>query len=107
MLFMVQLAGMLLGVLVGVACDGFGLRRSMLFGHWVLFAASLGGMWARQPSDLLVLRALEGVGFLLVVLPAPSLIRQLVNRHQLPRFLGFCGAYCPQGLHLLYWSDPS
>jgi len=106
LLSMVQLAGMLLGVLVGVACDGLGLRRSMLFGQWILFAASLGGMWARQPSDLLVLRALEGLGFLLVVLPAPSLIRQLVTLHQLPRFLGFWGSYMPTGAALALLGGP-
>lgn len=106
LLSMVQLAGMLTGVLVGVACDGMGLRRSMVFGQLLLFAASLGGMWARQPSDLLVLRALEGFGFLLVVLPAPSLIRRLVTPHQLPKFLGLWGAYMPTGAALALLCGP-
>ena len=106
LLSMVQMAGMLLGVLVGVACDGWGLRRSMLSGQFILFAASMGGMWARQPSDLLVLRALEGLGFLLVVLPAPSLIRRLVDNHLLPRLLGLWGAYMPTGAALALLFGP-
>ncbi|TXT40850.1 MAG: major facilitator superfamily protein [Comamonadaceae bacterium] len=106
LLSMVQLAGMLSGVLVGVACDGLGLRRSMLTGQFILFAASLAGMWARQPSDLLVLRALEGLGFLLVVLPAPSLIRKLVSSRQLSLYLGLWGGYMPTGAALALLCGP-
>lgn len=106
LLSMVQLAGMLLGVLVGVASDGLGLRRSMLIGQAILGVASVAGMWARQPVDLLVLRGLEGLGFLLVVLPAPSLIRRLVTTQQLSRYLGLWGAYMPTGAALALLCGP-
>ena len=43
----------------------------------------------------MVLRALEGFGFLLVVLPAPGLVRQLVAPERMSLMLG-CGApTCP------------
>lgn len=106
LLSMVQLAGMLLGVLVGVVADGIGLRRSMVLGQIILCAASLAGMWARQPADLLVLRALEGLGFLLVVLPAPSLIRRLVSTRKLPQYLGLWGTYMPTGAALALLCGP-
>ncbi|MET1114065.1 MAG: MFS transporter [Comamonas sp.] len=106
LLSMVQLAGMLLGVLLGLAADGLGLRRSMLVGQLTLGMASLAGIWARAPVDLLVLRAVEGLGFLLVVLAAPSLIRQLVPPRQLSPFLGLWGAYMPAGTALALLGGP-
>ena len=45
LLSMVQMAGMLGGVFIGLAADGFGLRRSMLLGQLVLASASLAGAW--------------------------------------------------------------
>lgn len=103
----VQLAGMLLGVVMGALADGFGLRRTMLCGLGVLCVASLAGAWARQPADLLALRALEGLGFLCVVLPAPSLIRQLVPAARLSPFMGLWGAYMPAGVALALLTGPA
>jgi len=97
LLSLVQLAGMTLGLAVGLVADGLGLRRSMLAGLAVLAVASGVGGWARDPSDLLLLRALEGFGFLLVSLPAPSLIRQLVAPARMSAMLGIWGAYMPFG----------
>ncbi len=97
LLSMVQLAGMTLGLAVGLTADSFGLRRNMLLGLWTLAGASAVGGWARGPGDLLALRALEGFGLLLVALPAPSLIRKLVPMNRLSTMLGLWGAYMPFG----------
>ena len=51
LLSMVQMAGMLGGVFIGLAADGFGLRRSVLLGQAVLASASLAGAWATQPGE--------------------------------------------------------
>ncbi|MDX5410186.1 MAG: MFS transporter [Thauera sp.] len=106
LLSMVQMAGMLGGVFIGLAADGFGLRRSMLLGQFVLASASLAGAWATQPGELLVLRALEGLGFLLVVLPVPSLIRQLVPPSRLALHLGLWGTYMATGTSLVLAGGP-
>ena len=106
LLSMVQMAGMLGGVFIGLAADGFGLRRSLLLGQFVLASASLAGAWATQPGELLVLRALEGLGFLLVVLPVPSLIRQLVPPSRLALHLGLWGTYMATGTSLVLAGGP-
>ncbi len=97
LLSLVQFAGMTLGLAVGLAADGLGLKRSMVAGLLVLFGASALGGWAQDATTLLVLRALEGFGFLLVCLPAPSLIRQLVPLRRMSAMLGVWGAYMPFG----------
>ena len=107
LLSMVQLAGMLAGVLVGGATDGIGLRRSVVAGQLLLALASAAGMAAQRPADLLLLRACEGLGFLLVVLPAPSLIRQLVPLARLALHLGFWGTYMATGTSLALLAGPA
>ncbi len=97
LLSLVQLAGMTLGLAVGLTADGMGLRRSMLGGLLLLSAASLLGGWAHDVQTLLVLRAVEGLGFLLVSMPAPSLIRHLVRPERMSAMLGLWGAYMPLG----------
>ncbi len=106
LLSMVQMAGMLGGVFIGLAADGFGLRRSVLLGQGVLATASLAGAWASQPGELLALRAVEGFGFLLCVLPVPSLIRQLVPPSRLALHLGLWGTYMATGTSLVLAGGP-
>ena len=106
LLSLVQLAGMTLGLAVGLTADGLGLRRSMLTGLSILSVASALGGWANGASELLWLRAIEGFGFLLVALPAPSLIRQLVPLERLSLKLGLWGAYMPFGTALALLTGP-
>lgn len=93
----VQIASMTLGLVVGLSVDGLGLRRSMLFGLGLLCAASTLGGFAQRAEVLLLLRALEGLGFLCVVMPAPSLIRRTVLPEQLHARMGWWGTYMPFG----------
>jgi MFS family permease len=106
LLSLTQLAGMLAGVFIGLAADSWGLRRSVLLGHGLLAGASIGGVLSGSAVGLLMWRAVEGVGVLLVVLPAPSLIRQLVPVAQLAPRLGWWGAYMPTGAALALLLGP-
>ena len=106
LLSLVQLAGMTLGLAVGLTADGLGLRRTMLTGLAILTLAGALGGWARGADDLLWLRAAEGLGFLLVALPAPSLIRQLVPLERLNVTLGLWGSYMPFGTALALLCGP-
>ena len=75
----VQGAGMLLGAVMGVLADGWGLRRCMLTGLVLLTLASAGGPAGPGFEALLALRALEGLGFLMATMPAAALVRRLAS----------------------------
>lgn len=106
LLSLVQLGGMLLGLVVGLSADAMGLKRSMVSGLLVLTTASCLGAFVRDVNSLLLLRAVEGFGFLLVSMPAPGLIRQLVATKELSAMLGIWGAYMPFGTALALLAGP-
>ena len=97
LLSLVQLASMALGIVAGLLAEGIGLRRGMLAGLGLLTLAGTAGGWAHGAATLLALRAVEGVGVLLVTVPAPSLVRRTVAPGQMTRMLGFWGAFMPFG----------
>jgi MFS family permease len=106
LLSFIQLAGMSLALAVGLSADGLGLRRSMLAGLIILGLASGLGAFATSVSELMLWRAIEGFGFLWVTLPAPGLIRKLVNEQQVRKLLGYWGAYMPAGTALTLLVGP-
>jgi MFS transporter, CP family, cyanate transporter len=93
LLSLVQAAGMLLGVGFGAVSDTLGARRSLLLGLLLLAGASAGGGAAHSVAPLMAWRVLEGFGFLLVVVTAPGLVRQLVAPQRVNAMLGVWGAY--------------
>jgi CP family cyanate transporter-like MFS transporter len=102
----VQIASMTLGLAVGLSADSLGLRRSMLVGLALLSFASISGGCVDDAQSLLFLRALEGLGFLLVVMPAPALIRRTVDASQLSGRMGWWGTYMPTGSALALLLGP-
>ena len=106
LLSLVQLAGMTLGLAVGLAADGFGLRRCAVAGLVILSVASALGGLAHDAASLLTLRAFEGLGLLLAVTPAPSLIRRLATHGHLDAMLGLWGAYMPFGAAAALLASP-
>jgi MFS family permease len=115
LLSLVQVASMTLGLLVGLAADTIGLRRSMLTGLFVLTVASLLGGLVGFSADggahavqwLLLLRGIEGIGFLLAVMPGPGLIRALTPPGADKAALGLWGAYMPLGVALALLLGPA
>lgn len=107
LLSLVQLAGMALGLLTGLAVQRIGLRRSMLAGLLVLGCASVLGGFAQGANGLLAMRALEGLGFLWAVLPGPGLLRRLVSPDRVNRTMGAWGTYMPLGAALGLLLGPS
>lgn len=97
LLSLVQLAGMTLGLLMGLFAEKIGLRRCVVVGLALLGAASALGTVVHDKNALLLFRALEGCGFLMVTLPGPALIRRLVESSHLSRIMGLWGTYMPIG----------
>jgi len=95
LLSLVQLAGMALGLVSGLAADALGLKRTMVLGLLLCGAASVAGGFASSAAALLAVRAAEGLGFLLASMPAPGLIRRLVPPARMSGMLGVWGAYMP------------
>ena len=106
LLSLVQLAGMSLGLALGAAADALGARRSMLMGLCLLALASGLGGFTQGPLPLMLLRVAEGFGFMLVVLPAPGLLRALVPPARLSAMLGLWGTYMPLGTTLALLLGP-
>ncbi len=106
LLSLVQLAGMSLGVAVGLLADDIGLRRSMLIGLGTLCCASLAGGLAGSAAMLLLLRAAEGFGLLLTATPAPGLIRRLLAGRGTDAMLGLWSAYMPLGVAAALLAGP-
>lgn len=97
LLSLVQFAGMSVGVFLGLFCDRIGYRRSVISGQLLLALSGLGGALSAQADMLMVLRAFEGLGFFLVVLPSPALLRQLVPPSGLTPILGWWGTHMGTG----------
>ncbi|MES2787524.1 MAG: MFS transporter [Pseudomonadota bacterium] len=106
LLSLVQLAGMSLGLVVGLAADALGLKRTMVWGLAIVSIASFLGAGATDTSRLMVLRAAEGFGFLLASMPAPGLIRRLVSPSRTTLSMGLWGAYMPLGTALALLCGP-
>ncbi|AMO23782.1 MFS transporter [Ramlibacter solisilvae] len=100
LLSLVQVAGMLFGLMIGLAADSLGLKRTMVAGLALLsLASAVAGATPSVPA-LMLLRALEGMGFLMAATSAPSLIRRLVAPGRVNAVLGVWGAYMPLGTAL-------
>jgi len=93
----VQIGGMTLGLLIGLVAERMGLRRCIMVGLAILATASALGAWMDSARAVLLLRALEGCGFLMVALPVPALIRRLTPPERLSRILALWSTYMPTG----------
>jgi MFS family permease len=97
LLSLVQLGGMTLGLATGLFAERIGLRRCILIGLGILAVASAAGTVFDTAAMILVCRAIEGVGFLMVAMPVPALIKRLVPPSYISRVMGLWSCYMPIG----------
>ncbi len=90
-----QLAGMLLGMPLGLLIPRFGLKRSIITGLYILSVASLIGAFCQHVTLLLLLRIVEGMALLMVTMAAPGLMRQVAPKEKIHFFMSLWSAYIP------------
>jgi MFS family permease len=92
-----SIIGFLTGSVAGALADSFGHRRLLLLGLCLLAMGSLAGSYAPGASLLLASRALEGLGFLITAVAAPSLVVQVTNAKDLRLSLSVWSCFLPAG----------
>ncbi|MGQ4431213.1 MFS transporter [Streptomyces sp. SAS_260] len=93
LLGIVQLAGMLGGLADSLLAAVVGERRCPSAGPVLLCVGSTAGGFAWSATPLLVSRAVEGAGLILVAVTGPRLIRRTAPPGRLTTAMGFWGAY--------------
>ena len=101
-----NIIGFLLGSIAGAVSDGFGHRRLLLGGICLQAAGSLAGSFAPGPLFLLAARAIEGLGFLAIVVSAPALVAQLTAPGDLRLALSMWSCFLPAGASIVMLSVP-
>jgi predicted MFS family arabinose efflux permease len=88
----------LLGTPAGLWVRRRGGRRALLAGLGLLAATGTAGAAAPGLGWMLAARVVEGVGFLLVVVAAPTLLVEMAGRRDQPAVLALWGTCIPVGL---------
>jgi len=98
--------GALGGIAAGFVADRMGYRRTAVGGLLVLAAGSLAGALAQGAAGLVAARILEGLGFLGVIVAAPTLIGRTVPAHVQDRAMAVWSTFMPAGLTIAMLAAP-
>ena len=90
--------GMVLGTVAGLCSDRFGHRAIVMGGLMLVAAGSAAGGIAWDGMSLLAARFAEGLGFLAVVVSAPSIISEAAHPDDRRLAVGMWGAFMPAGM---------
>lgn len=94
----VQLAGALGGLAASVVSERIGAKYTLVAGMALAGIASIAGGVSINAGWLMTTRAIEGVGFILITVAAPALVRALAPRQSVNAAMGWWGAF--QGIAL-------
>jgi len=99
--------GMLSAIVIGAVASRLDPWRTAITGLALLTASGLGGALAASSAQLFVSRFLEGLGFLAVVVAAPSLIASATSGRERGMALGFFAVYMPAGVSIMIFAAPA
>jgi len=94
----IQCCGMFFALLIGSNNDKIGLKNCLLIGLLLLSLSSILAGLTQSVIALFATRIIEGVGFLLVTLTGPALVRYLVPQTSLSAKMGLWTAYMGGGM---------
>ena len=95
---LLEVGGGLLGFVAGLALGWISCRRSLLAGVTILAAASLLEALAPTRTMLFGARAVEGIGYLLTVIAAPTTIAAIASDRDRARALALWSSFVPVGI---------
>jgi predicted MFS family arabinose efflux permease len=96
----ITLVGALLGLPAGRWCEAAGHARALAIGLLIMAAAAGLCAVAQDTTTLLAARALAGIGYLLVVVAAPSLMASVAEPRHHAYALSLWGTFVPTGIAL-------
>jgi MFS family permease len=96
-----NIVGLFVAIPTGTLGDQFGNKRIVIAGLlFIAVASALGGL-APSLSWLLLSRLIEGIGFVMVVVAAPTMIVEAATSENLRLALAGWSAYMPGGVALI------
>jgi len=95
---LIEAGGAGFGLMAGLAIGRMGARSGLVAGLALLAAACLGEALAPQLTALFAARLVESIGYLLIVIAAPSLITALAGPAERGRALALWSTFVPAGL---------
>jgi len=101
-----NITGLVLGTFTGAIADTIGHRRLLIFGIALQALASFAGSFSSSFNILLITRLFEGMGFISVIVSAPTLIFQVVKEKDAEVALSMWSCYLPAGASLIMFFIP-
>ncbi len=101
-----SVAGILVGMAAGLASDRFGHRALALGGMVMLAAGSVAGAMAETGAMILVTRFVEGFGYIIAIVSAPSIISQVATAADRRLAVGMWGSFMPLGMGAMLLISP-
>lgn len=97
---LLEVGGALFGIVAGILIGRIGSRRFLFAGLLILVIAGAAQALAPSPAALFTARAVEGVGYALVVVAAPTMIAAIADEQQRGPALALWGTFVPLGVAL-------
>jgi MFS family permease len=101
-----SLTGLLTGIFVGAVADRLNHWRLAIAGLVLMAISGLAGALSATGEQLIISRFFEGVGFLAIVVAAPSIIARSTEGRRRRTALGLWPAYMPAGVSLMILAAP-